>query len=192
MRKVLSVFGLALLLVAVLVPASLAVADDGAGKVTVKAIDELAAFKPGTPVTIFFNDKGEIIGVKEGVLDGSKVEVLKESLPDGKTTGVHNRNFTLCTTNRYWDDYGHVAHYLNVGDRQATAGSWNPDANVACFVGVYNVDGGYGVGITNTSPNNVLFTASTAANYRPYVIYYGSLTVSSPSYWQVSYYPWYP
>jgi hypothetical protein len=64
MRKVLSLLGLALLLVTVLVPPSLAIADDGAVK-AVKAIDDLAAFKPGTPVTIFFNDKGEIIGVKE-------------------------------------------------------------------------------------------------------------------------------
>jgi hypothetical protein len=187
MRKVLSLFGLALLLVAILVPPSLAVADDGA----VKALDELAAFKPGTPVTIFFNDKGEITGVKEGVLDGSKVEVLKESPPDVKSTGMHNRSFDLCTSNRYWDDTGHVAHYLNVGDRQAIWSSWTPDGNVACFAGVYNVDGGYGVGITATSPNNVLFTASTAANYRPYVIYYGSRTVSDPSHFTVNYYPWY-
>ena len=190
MRKVLSLLGLALLLVTVLVPPSLAIADDGAVK-AVKAIDDLAAFKPGTPVTIFFNDKGEIIGVKEGVTDGSKVEVLKENPPDGKSTGMHNRSFDLCTSNRYWDDTGHVAHYLNVGDRQAIWSSWTPDGNVACFVGVYNVDSSYGVGITDVSENDVLFTASTAANYRPYIIYYGSRTVSSPSYWDIDYIPWY-
>lgn len=187
MRKVLSLFGLALLLVAVLVPTSLALADDGA----VKALDDLAAFKPGTPVTIFFNDKGEIIGVKEGVTDGSKVQVLKENPPDVKSTGMHNRSFDLWNTNRSWQDAGHPAHYLNVGDRQATWCSWTPDGNVACFVGVYNVGGGYGVGITSTSPNNVLFTASTAGNYRPYVIYYGSRTYSSPSHFLVNYWPWY-
>lgn len=191
MRKMLYLFSLALLLVANFLPSSLVLADNGSDKVNVKASDELAAIKPGTPITIFFNDNGEITKVKEGFLDGSKCEILKDSIPVIESTGMHNRSFDLWNTNRSWKDTGHPAHYLNVGDRQAIWSGWTPDGTTPCFAGVYFVDGNYAKGITTTSPNNVLFVAGTKGYYRPYVYYTGSRQYSSPCHFIVNYQPWF-
>lgn len=188
MKRTLVLLILMLLLTTIVVPAALALADgtkDGNNKIT--SFDDI---EEGVPITVYYDDKGNLKEIKYGVPDGSKVEVLKEKPPTDKHLGVmHNRTFDLWDNSDTWYDYSHAFHMLEAGDQQAAWCSWTPDSQTACFVGMYYSEGQYAVGLVRTSANNVLTTASKDGLVKPWVVYYGDNDWDQKVHFTCNYWP---